>query len=153
MRLLELKIPPLLLFLLFAGAMWLLAEWLPEAALPLPWRLQLAAVLTVAGAAVAMGGVVAFRRASTTVNPVRPDAASAMVTTGVYQYTRNPMYLGLVIILAAWALVLANLVAWLLVPLFAAWLDRFQVVPEERAMAARFGQRFEDYRRRVRRWI
>jgi protein-S-isoprenylcysteine O-methyltransferase Ste14 len=133
--------------------MWLLAEWLPEAALPLPWRLQLAAVLTVAGAAVAMGGVVAFRRASTTVNPVRPDAASAMVTTGVYQYTRNPMYLGLVIILAAWALVLANLVAWLLVPLFAAWLDRFQVVPEERAMAARFGQRFEDYRRRVRRWI
>lgn len=97
--------------------------------------------------------LVHFLRSRTTVNPLKPDSASALVTGGIYRFTRNPMYLGLATLLLAWAIYLGNLAALAGVPLFILYMNRFQIAPEERALEARFGAEYRLYRARVRRWL
>jgi len=150
---LELKIPPLLLVLLAGAAMWLLARLLPVPAIMLPVWWPLAVLLTACGVAFAVAGVVEFRRARTTVDPLHPAKASRVVRSGVYRISRNPMYVGFLLLLAGWAVLLGSLAAWVLLPVFVLWMNRFQIAPEERALRALFGDGFEDYLRAVRRWL
>ena len=150
---LELKVPPPAVTLLMAIAMWLAVSTSSALAFALPGRLAVAIALAVLGGAISAAGIVSFRRARTTVNPTRPDAASSLVATGIYRFTRNPMYLGLFLVLVGWAAYLSNAVAFAGPLLFALYINRFQIVPEERALAAKFGAAFDDYRRRTRRWI
>jgi protein-S-isoprenylcysteine O-methyltransferase Ste14 len=150
---LELKIPPVPLAALAALAMWLLARRVPAWRLDLPWRGTVALMLALTGIAVVLAGVAAFRRARTTVNPMQPASASHLVARGIYGHTRNPMYLGLLLVLAGWAWYLGNLAAMLVLPLFVAYVHRFQILPEERALAASFGDDFTAYRSATRRWI
>lgn len=155
MRSLELAIPPVALVLLAAAGMVALAWALPAATLPLPATgARLAAgALGAAGIAVALAGVLAFRRMRTTVNPMAPERATALVAMGIFRASRNPMYLGMLLVLAGWAVFLGNAAAALLVPAFVAWMTRFQIRPEERALAERFGASYLDYCARVRRWL
>src|SRR5664279_3386787 len=98
-----------------------------------------ALAIAAVGAAFSVGGVIAFRRAKTTVNPMKPEAASSLVSSGVYRATRNPMYVGLLLVLVAWAVFLSSFLA-LLGPLaFIACIGRFQITPEERVLSALFG--------------
>ncbi|WP_422879670.1 methyltransferase family protein [Noviherbaspirillum cavernae] len=97
--------------------------------------------------------MVSFRRASTTVNPVSPGAATSLVSAGIYAFTRNPMYLGFLLGLSGWAVYLSNAAAFLALPFFVLYLNRFQIAPEERALQTLFGGEFSAYRGRVRRWI
>lgn len=150
---LELKVPPPAVALLIAVAMWLAVSTSGALAFALPGRLAVAIALAVLGVAISAAGIVSFRRARTTVNPTRPDATSSLVATGVYRFTRNPMYLGLFLVLVGWAAYLSNAVALAGPLLFALYINRFQIVPEERALTAKFGAAFDDYRRRTRRWI
>ena len=112
----------------------------------------MAAVLVGVGVGLAISGVLTFKRAKTTVNPTTPAAASALVRTGVFRFTRNPMYLGLLLCLVAWAVYLSNALALLIVPLFVLYMNRFQIAPEERALATLFGDAYAAYKREVRRW-
>lgn len=153
MRFLELKIPPALVMAIFMALMWWIAGALPALDFELPARQFVAVALAVAGACAIIAGVVSLTRAKTTVNPVDPDSATTLVVSGIYCWTRNPMYFGFLLILAGWTAHLANAMAILLLPLFVAWMARFQIIPEERALAARFGEEFDRYRSRVRRWI
>lgn len=150
---LELRVPPVALMLVCGAAMWVLAWLLPSLRWPLPGQAALAILLLICGVAAALIGVVQFRRSRTTVNPMTPDASTALVVTGIYRRTRNPMYLGFLLVLIALAAWLANLASLLVLPMFVVYMNRFQILPEERALAARFGQQFEDYRRSVRRWL
>jgi protein-S-isoprenylcysteine O-methyltransferase Ste14 len=133
--------------------MWLVARFSPALAVDLPGRIVAALALAVAGAVVALAGVAEFRRVRTTVNPLRPDRASALVTSGVFRWTRNPMYLGLALALLGWAAFLAHPLAALGVPVFVVWMSRWQIPREERALEALFGAEFARYRTRVRRWL
>jgi len=153
MQALELKIPPPVVTALAAAAMWGIAVLAPLVDLPAALRVPAAIVLALAGAAFDLSGVVAFRRSQTTVNPMKPDKAAALVCSGVYRLTRNPMYVGLVFVLVAWAVYLSC--AWaLLGPVaFVLYINRFQIQPEERALSALFGSRYEDYKSGVRRWL
>jgi protein-S-isoprenylcysteine O-methyltransferase Ste14 len=153
MSALDLKIPPVAVALLTGAAMWLVASALPSLAFPLPYKQVAAGVLAVAGGVVAGLGVVSFRRARTTVNPIRPQAASSLVTTGIYRFSRNPMYLGILMILAGVAVLLANAAALVLLPVFVVYMNLFQITPEERALSATFGPDFTAYKQRVRRWV
>jgi len=150
---LELKIPPLVVLALVAGLMWLGARAVPAADFPLPARRAIALALVTTGVGIAVAGVVAFRRVKTTVNPLSPEAASALVVSGIYRLTRNPMYLGALVVLLGWAAFLANALALILAGTFVLYLNRFQIAPEEKALAARFGPAFGDYRATVRRWL
>ena len=105
------------------------------------------------GALVVVQGARTFWRNKTTINPVDLESASALVTSGVFRYSRNPMYVGFTVMLVGWAVSLAA--PWaLLGPLaFVLFTNRFQIIPEERVMRAKFGQAYDDYRAQVRRWI
>jgi protein-S-isoprenylcysteine O-methyltransferase Ste14 len=138
---------------MIAGGMRAVAYLTPMLQLPEVGRLSVALALGASGMAVAIGGVISFRRAETTVNPLKPERSAALVSTGVYSFTRNPMYLGMVLVLFAWAVYLSS--AWsLLGPiLFALYITRFQIVPEERVLDRLFGAPFAAYKKRVRRWL
>jgi protein-S-isoprenylcysteine O-methyltransferase Ste14 len=154
MRFLELRVPPPLVGIIIAGAMWLIPSSLsPLLPLPASVRLTAAVLLALAGVAIAMSGVISFRRAQTTVNPLKPETSTALVSTGIYRITRNPMYLGMLAVLLAWAVYLPS--AWaLLGPVaFALYITRFQIIPEERALQSLFGTAFAEYTHRIRRWL
>lgn len=149
---LELKVPPLAFVGLSAAMMWIAAVYLPVA-VDLPGRTAIGVAFMIAGAAVSFAGVLAFHRSKTTVNPMKPEATTAMVTSGIYRYSRNPMYLGFLLALIGWAAFLSDLLAFALLPLFVLYMNRFQIAPEERALAAKFPHEFVTYKSSVRRWI
>ena len=151
-RWLELKVPPVAVFLVAAVGMWFLRS-IEAARFDWPGNRIAAGVLLAAGVAVAVRGVLAFRFHGTTVNPTTPGEASTVVRHDVYRFTRNPMYLGLALALTAFGLFLGNAASLAVVPVFAAYLTVFQIVPEERALAAKFGDAFDSYRATVRRWL
>jgi len=150
---LEHRIPPPLVWAAFATAMYGVTHLMPRLTYLLPWRIAVAVAFAAAGVTAALAGVFAFRRKQTTVNPLDPGAASTVVTVGIYRRTRNPMYLGLLLALTGWAVYLSNAAAALLLPAFVAYMNRFQIGPEERALLAKFGPEFATYMSAVRRWI
>lgn len=150
---LELKVPPVALVLLAGGLMWLIAATTPELSFVAPVRQVLAAAAVGLGLAIVAVGIWSFRKVKTTVNPMKPESSSVLVTAGIYNWTRNPMYLGFLCLLVGWGIFLSNALA-LLVPVgFVLYMNRFQIEPEEQALTRLFGQAFLTYRIRVRRWI
>lgn len=153
MQALELKVPPVVLAAIVGVGMWGAAKALPGLAVAVPASTAVAGLLVALGGAVGLAGVVAFRASRTTVDPTRPARASSLVHAGVYRRTRNPMYLGLALGLAGWAIHLSNWAAVALLPVFVAYMTRFQIKPEERALLEKFGPSFAAYLASVRRWI
>jgi protein-S-isoprenylcysteine O-methyltransferase Ste14 len=150
---LELKIPPLVVLALAALAMCLVARATPQLILMYPGRLTAAVVLALLGIAAIVAGVLEFNRARTTVNPHTPENASNVVSGGIYRLTRNPMYLGMLLMLVGWAVYVANVAAAVVPILFVAYITHYQIVPEERILTEKFGAPYESYLRSVRRWI
>ncbi len=153
MKRLELKVPPVAVVLIVAVLIAGTKMVLPALGFGFAMKDALALAITAVGAAFAVAGVVSFVRAKTTVNPTKPEATSALVATGVYRYTRNPMYLGFLLALTGWALLVGSVPGLLWLPAFVLYMNRFQIAPEERALELRFGRSFTDYCGRVRRWI
>jgi protein-S-isoprenylcysteine O-methyltransferase Ste14 len=150
---LGLKVPPLGLVALVAALMWVASSVSPSLDVVLPAAGLSSMSLALLGAATCLSGVISFRRAKTTVNPMKPDSASSLVVSGIYRYTRNPMYLGFFLILLGWAAFLSNLLAVALAFAFVAYMNRFQIGAEERALGALFPREYSEYRARVRRWV
>ena len=150
---LELKIPPVAVFLLFAAVMWLAATATADHRFDDLFRSILIALTLGVSAVFGIAGVISFRRAGTTVHPLKPEKSSSLVTGGVFRFSRNPMYLALLLALLAWGLYLSNLYALAIASLFVPWMNRFQIRPEERAMENLYGQAFRDYREATRRWL
>lgn len=150
---LELKVPPLLLLLVFGLVMALLDRSLPAFELGLPWAASLGLALMASGGTCAAAGVWAFRRAGTTVDPMRPQASREVVRSGIYAYSRNPMYLGFALVLLGWAWLLSHALALAVLPGFVLYMNRFQIFPEERVLSQHFGPAYQSYRAQVRRWI
>jgi len=153
MNALELKLPPPLLTLLIGTGMWLLSVLTPAFSWHLPYQRKVALLLVLAGAVCVVLGAATFRRAGTTVSPTRPQATSVLVRTGIYRFSRNPMYLGLSLALLGWSVVLGNSLSLGGVAVLVTYLNRFQIIPEERALTAKSGSDFAAYQRRVRRWL
>ncbi len=153
MRILENRIPPPVVTLGCAGLMWGLSPW--GAALPLAEALRWAcmAVLVAMALGFLLSSAWLFRRAGTTVNPLQPHKASQLVVAGAFTVSRNPMYVGMLLALLAWALYLNSWSGLLGPVLFWGFISRFQILPEERALAARFGEAYQAYQQQVRRWL
>ncbi len=153
MNKLENRIPPPAVAFVIAAMMWGTARAEPAIEYGADLRLVLVAILATAGGVFAVSGFFAFGRAKTTIDPINIQNASALVTTGIFRYTRNPMYVSLLTLLLAWAAYLS--VPWtLLGPLgFALFMTRFQILPEERVLQKKFGDAYTAYRRQVRRWL
>ena len=150
---LELKVPPDVVWVLVAGLMWLASVRTPRLGLPSPLRIGIAVALTVVGVWAMVSARVLLERANTTWRPMTPGQATSLVTSGVYSLSRNPIYLGMLLVMLGWAVALASLAALALSSVFVLYLDRFQIGPEERALSAILGQEYLDYLARVRRWV
>lgn len=149
----QLKIPPPVYLLLFAGLMWLVNNWLPVFRLvPEPWN-RAGLVLIATAVLVDFWSLGLFFRAHTTFNPIHPERSRALVTTGPYRYTRNPMYVGMLIILTGWGIYLGSIAPFLLLPFFVLTLTVQQIIPEEKVLEQTFGSAYLDYKTRVSRWL
>ena len=149
---LEHRIPPPIVMVIIAGLMWFAHVWLGnDLASGLLFTLGL--VFCAAGIGVAVAGFRTMVAARTSPSPTQIERAKHLVTDGIFTRTRNPMYLGMMIFLIGVECILAN--AWLLLgPLvFAFYIQRFQIEPEERVMYEKFGVVYDAYRKRVRRWF
>lgn len=147
------RIPPPVYALLTAAAMWLLDRHSPHCRFGgVPWVIA-GCGCTALGIGLPLTAMVVFLRHRTTINPMRPDRASRLIVSGIYRISRNPMYLGLVLSLVGWALLLGNPLCLLLVWLFVRLLSVVQIAPEEAALYMTFGRDYQEYSRQVNRWF
>ncbi|AXR07044.1 methyltransferase family protein [Salinimonas sediminis] len=148
---LELKIPPAALFIAAVCAVVLIAQW-PIGKVPA--LLQLVGLLIIgAGVLIILSAVVQFRRHKTTLDPRTPDNASALLTSGIFAISRNPIYLAFVLLLFGLALASNSWLALLIAPAFGGFLQVYQIKPEERQLARSFGASYNAYCQRTRRWL
>ncbi len=150
---LKVKVPPPAVALLFGLLMWLASSMVAPVAVPFAARVGVAVALASVGLTLGVTAMLSFLREKTTMNPTKPGAASSLVTGGVFRFTRNPMYLSLLLYLLAWTSYLSNWLALLFVPVFVLYINELQIKPEERALSALFGAEYASYKARVRRWL
>lgn len=149
----NLKIPPVVQFFICASLMWATKRLTLSSHFTFDYQQELSMLLV--GLAIGIGflAVFSFKRANTTVDPTQPEKVSTLVTSGIYRYTRNPMYLALLILLVALFIWLGNGYSLFVLPLFVWYISRFQILPEEKTLTQHFGHQFIDYCKKTRRWI
>ena len=152
MHMLEKRIPPPIVAGVIGLAMWGLSPAQPGQAVSLSVQIAtfIAALL---GVIFGILGAIAFRQAKTTANPLKPETASTLVESGIYRVSRNPMYLGIALLLLAWAIYLSSVWSLLGVVAFVHYMNRFQILLEEEAMEKLFGEEYRTYKAKVRRWL
>ena len=146
----DLKIPPLLQLLIVGLLMYFSSSYFPEYAYKNKTSLYVLLIPMILGSIILVWSVISFRIQKTTVNPFTPEKSSSLVTNGVYRITRNPMYLGFVLISISIALYLSNYVSWFFSFLY---LNEFQIKPEEKVLVKVFGREYDKYLNEVRRWL
>lgn len=152
-RCLETKIPAPVVAAVAGAAMKSYAVAAGVAMDPSAWRMYTGVAIAQASAAVVLAALASMLRARTTINPFAPARARSLVTAGVFRVSRNPMYLSLLLLLVAYAVRLDSPLVWLAPLAFVAYVNRFQIGPEERALEAKFGDAYLRYRVRTRRWL
>jgi protein-S-isoprenylcysteine O-methyltransferase Ste14 len=147
------KIPPPIVGAFVGAAMWAISALGPQLSTAPGPRHAAVVILIVAGVAFDLLGLLAFRASRTTVNPLKPERTSALVTSGVYRLSRNPMYVGMTLLLLALAIYFSALLPFVGPLIFVLYITRFQIQPEERVLDSMFGQEYQAYAARVRRWL
>jgi protein-S-isoprenylcysteine O-methyltransferase Ste14 len=150
---LKLLIPPPVYALIIGVSMWLLNQYAPISHWILaPWN-KIGLVLIVIAFCFELWSTLLFFRSHTSINPMRPENSKKIVTTGIYQFTRNPMYIGLLTVLSGYAIWLGAVTPFLLLPLFVVLITTQQIIPEEEMLEKKFGKEYLDYKAKVRRWL
>ncbi|WP_318444318.1 isoprenylcysteine carboxylmethyltransferase family protein [Photobacterium leiognathi] len=148
----SLRVPPPILLLLSILGMYLLSRFYPVMTLDFDGKSLLISMLCFIGVIPGFTAIIAFAKANTTIDPRYPQKTSRLVTTGIYRFTRNPMYLGLVFFLFAAAFYFSALSCFVVVPVFIWVMNNFQIEPEEAVLLAMFGEDYQHYCQTVRRW-
>lgn len=152
-RLIETKVPAPFVAVAIAISMRLIFHVVPASDAIEQMRNIAVTVTSQLSGGIALAAFVAFWKAKTTINPFKPELASALVTHGIYHFTRNPMYLSLLLLLLAYAIHLWTIAALAGPIAFVGYTTWFQIKPEERALESKFGSQFVEYKGRVRRWL
>lgn len=151
---LDLKVPPVAVLLACAVLAFVFARLFPQFTQPVTTIHWVAAGMCLASAGIlGLSAIRQFMTARTTIHPQRPSETSTLVRDGIYGFSRNPMYLGLAMLLGAEVALLANPAGMLPVVFFIVYISRFQIEPEERILRAKYGAEFDRYCRHVRRWL
>lgn len=146
-------LPPVLWVAIFLGMMWGAMRLFPETRFDFPGRTVVPFVFYAIGIGFGVAGIAGFAKHKTTVNPHDLGKSSRLVTTGVYGITRNPMYVGMALIVLGFGIGTGSLIALSLAPVFVIAMTKFQIRPEEAAMRRLFGENFDTYAARVPRWL
>ncbi len=146
-------IPPAMWVIIWLFLMWATAYSLPTFYYHWPLSKYVMAVFYLLGAGLIITATLQFKKAATTLNPMNPDRASSLVTGGLFRFSRNPIYLGLLLILIGWAVTLEHSIAYIWLPLFVFFINRYQIIPEEMALQRQFTKTYKNYQNKVRRWL
>ena len=149
----KITIPPAIQGPAYAVLSWIAAERFPDFSFNWSGFLLIAVGFAAAGLTIIAIAIGVFIKAKTTINPLNPDNVEKLVTKGLYRFSRNPMYLGVLLLLLGWASYLQNVLGFAPVALFVVTMTLFQIKPEEKALRKKFGAEYDTYCRRVRRWI
>ena len=133
--------------------MYFVARFLPFGDFNFTGRIYVLWVLVGLGMFLGIVSLIQFFTSKTSMDPRAPQKASELVVSGIYKISRNPMYLSLLLLLLAWGLYLPNAFNFLLLVFFVAYMNKFQILPEEQALTAKFGKAYEQYVKKVRRWF
>ena len=109
--------------------------------------------MIISGLIIILSAIILFKKYQTTITPLNPSKATKLITDGIYKFSRNPMYLGLLLVLLGISIILNLTGGFFLIPLFILYLNLFQIIPEENAMVDLFKDEFLEYKKKVRRWI
>ncbi|MGL4379701.1 MAG: methyltransferase family protein [Vibrio sp.] len=153
MRNLQLKVPPVAVFLVALSLIHLSARWFSSLTLGLPFPNVIMALCLCMAGFLGLAGIMEFRRYKTTVNPLAPDLAVTVVDSGVFALSRNPMYLALLLLLLGLAYWQQNALSLVISAGFVMYMNHYQIEPEERILHAKFGEVYLNYTQRVRRWL
>lgn len=135
----------------FALIAFLQARLVPLGPPPPAWAMALGLALVAAGLALMVAAAIEFARHRTTIVPHR--APAALVTSGIYRLSRNPIYLGDLAVLAGLVVIWGAWPSLVLVPLLARVLAVRFIIPEEARLAGAFPAAFSAWSARVRRWL
>ena len=149
----ELRLPPVLVFLFFGLLMYLTATFLPVGFFDFTGRKVLFKILLVVAFLIALIAIFQFYRAKTTVDPTKPNKTSHLVVGGIFKFSRNPMYLAMLLVLLAFGVILGNAFNTLVAAAFVGYMNRFQIIPEERILLDKFGRTYKEYCTLTRRWF
>jgi len=149
----KLKIIPPIQVAIFALLMWFINKASGIKHLNFSQQENMSWCIFLIGVSIVATAVYAFKKSNTTTNPLHPEKTSKLVITGIYKYTRNPMYLGMLFVLLTYAIRLGNLYSFIVLPLYVWYITTFQIKPEEEALKKLFGEEFSNYTKSVRRWI
>jgi protein-S-isoprenylcysteine O-methyltransferase Ste14 len=150
---LDLKIPPPIVAILCGLGIVYLPDLFKLEAFEIPLQGWVAGVVIVFGLSFDLMGLLEFRKHATTISPLSPNKTALVVSSGIYRITRNPMYLGMAIVLVGVTIAFGSAIGLLMVLVFVLYITRFQIKPEERILEAKFGEAFVDYKAKVKRWI
>ena len=151
MKFLNTKIPPPIVTILFAVLIFYFSE--SFAYVDLPFKIYISLFFVLLGFFITFSSARNFKKKETTVNPIKPEEASQLVTDGFFKITRNPMYLGMLLFLLGLSIYNGLIVGLVFLPLFVGYITFFQIIPEENAMIKIFGEDYKAYMKKVRRWI
>jgi len=147
----ETKIPPPIVTLVFGLSIYFSRGIFQ--AVEIKYSFYIGILLLILGLGILISAVGLFRKDKTTVNPLSPEQATKLVTDGIFKYSRNPMYLGMALVLCSIAVSFNLIGGIILIALFCFYITKFQILPEERAMSNLFSQDFDKYKQATRRWI
>ncbi len=150
---LVLQIPPIVVLTVFVILMWYAELLFPFLALEFGLHFSVPVLVAFLGLFLIFISSITFYRCGTTLNPLKPELTSTLVTSGPYRYSRNPIYVGLALMLLSWGVYLQNLASLFCVLVFVLYINRFQILPEEESLAQKFGDEFEIYKSSVNRWL
>lgn len=150
---LELKIPPAVVMLFFMILMYFISSVFTSFNIDFMFQMFLSVETAVSGFVLIVAATYVFNEKGTSINPMKPESATFLVRYGIYKFTRNPMYLGMVIILIAWLIFLGNVLNIVNIILFILYMNKYQIIPEEKALEKLFGDEFLSYKTKVKRWL
>lgn len=149
----KLLVPPPIQAAICVGLMALVVRYVPELAFSFPYQLYVAGALSLIGISIDLASLRMFYKQQTTVSPISPEKTSQLVVNGIYQYSRNPMYLGLAIILFGIAIWFGNYGSIAIVPCFIWYVTKYQIQPEEEVLLEKFGVEYANYCAQTGRWF
>ena len=148
---LDKRVPPPIVTLIFAAIIYLSAEYFYQ--FYFFYQVIVSFIVALIGICILSVAIVQFKQFKTTVNPLKPESASVLVTSGIYKFSRNPMYLGMLLLIIGLWINTGAILGFIILPSYVAYLSYFQILPEERAMKAVFSGDYEVYCQQVRRWL
>lgn len=153
MKRLSLKVPPVFVWALFALLGGAINHWSLIFVVTFSNSLLFSVVLLLLSVIIGVLGVIEFKKHQTSVNPVELDKAKNIVSSGVFSYSRNPMYLALAIALTATSIFQSSFIFVITVPMFVLYMNQFQIKAEEDFLKDKFGGEYQRYLTQVRRWL